>query len=88
MHEFSLITDLMRKITAIAREQRASRISGVKVKLGALAHLSTKHFRDHFEKAALGTAAEGAWLEIEVSTDESDPCAQDILLQSVDVEVE
>jgi hydrogenase nickel incorporation protein HypA/HybF len=88
MHEFSLIADLMRKISAIAREQDAGRISSVKVKLGALAHISGEHFREHFEQAALGTPAEGARLEIDVSTDESDPCAQDILLQSVDVEDE
>jgi hydrogenase nickel incorporation protein HypA/HybF len=88
MHEFSLITDLMRKITDIAREQGADRISGVKVRLGALAHISREHFREHFEQAAVGTPAEGARLEIDISTDESDPCAQDILLQSVDVEEE
>jgi hydrogenase nickel incorporation protein HypA/HybF len=88
MHEFSLITDLMRKITAIACEQGASRVSGVKVKLGALAHISAEHFREHFQQAALGTAAEGARLDIDVSTDESDPYAQDILLKNVDVEDE
>jgi hydrogenase nickel incorporation protein HypA/HybF len=88
MHEFSLITDLMRKITAVAREEGASRIAGVKVRLGALAHISGEHFREHFEEAAVGTPAEGARLEIGISTDESDPCAQDILLQSVDVEEE
>jgi hydrogenase nickel incorporation protein HypA/HybF len=60
----------------------------VKVKLGALAHISAEHFREHFQQAARGTAAEGARLDIDVSTDESDPCAQDILLKSVDVEDE
>ena len=88
MHEFSLISDLMWKIRAIAREQGAKRVSGVKVKLGALAHISEEHFHEHFVQAALGTPAEGARLEIEVSTDKSDPRAQDILLQSVDVEDE
>jgi hydrogenase nickel incorporation protein HypA/HybF len=60
----------------------------VKVKLGALAHISEEHFREHFEQAAAGTPAEGARLDIDVSADESDPHAQDILLQSVDVEEE
>ena len=58
------------------------------MKLGALAHISGKHFREHFEQATLGTLAEGARLDIDVSTDQSDPHAQDILLQSVDVEEE
>jgi hydrogenase nickel incorporation protein HypA/HybF len=66
MHEFSLITELMRKIRAIACEQGAARISGVKVKLGALAHISGEHFRAHFEQAAVGTPAEGARLDIDV----------------------
>lgn len=86
MHEFSLIKDLMRKITAIAVEQGATRVTGVKVKLGALAHISADHFREHFEEAAVGTAAEGAHLEVELNADESDPNAQDILLDSVEVE--
>lgn len=88
MHEFSLISDLICKIRAIACEQDAKRISGVKVKLGALAHISEEHFHEHFVQAALGTPAEGARLEIEVSLDEADPNAQDVLLQSVDVQDE
>jgi hydrogenase nickel incorporation protein HypA/HybF len=88
MHEFCLISDLICKIRAIACEQDAKRISGVKVKLGALAHISEEHFHEHFVQAALGTPAEGARLEIETSIDESDPHAQDILLESVDVENE
>ena len=59
MHEFSLITDLMRKIGAIACEQGADRISRVRVKLGALAHISGEHFREHFEQAALAGVAVG-----------------------------
>jgi hydrogenase nickel incorporation protein HypA/HybF len=88
MHEFSLISDLMRKIQAIACEQGASRISGVKVRLGALAHIPAEHLHEHFVQAALGTPAEGAQLEIDTSIDESNPHAQDILLESVDVENE
>ena len=54
MHEFSLITDLMWKIDAIAREQGARRVVGVKVRLGAFSHISPAHFREHFEAAATG----------------------------------
>ena len=42
----------------------------MKVKLGALVHISGEHFREHFEQAALGTPAEGARLDIDVLTDE------------------
>lgn len=86
MHEFSLINDLMRKITTIAREQGAKKVVSVKVKLGALAHISPDHFREHFEEAAGGTVAAGARLEVELNPDENDPHAQDILLDSVEVE--
>jgi hydrogenase nickel incorporation protein HypA/HybF len=86
MHEFSLINDLMRKIDAIAREQSARRVVGVKVTLGALSHISADHFHDHFIAAANGTIAEGARLEVETLRDEYDPHAQDILLASVEVE--
>jgi hydrogenase nickel incorporation protein HypA/HybF len=86
MHEFSLIADLMNKLHAIAREQKSQRIVGIKVKLGALSHISAEHFREHFDQAARGTAAEGVQLNIEVSRDPDDPHAQDILLESVEIE--
>ena len=86
MHEFSLLADLMRKIEAVAREQGAKKVGRVKIKLGALAHISREHFREHFVRVAQGTIAEGACLDIEVSSDQSDAHAQEILLDSVTVE--
>lgn len=86
MHEFSLIHDLMRKIESIAREHGGRRIVSVKVRLGALSHISPGHFREHFVQAAAGTVAAGARLDIEQHKDEADPRAQDILLESVEVE--
>ncbi|HZT70801.1 MAG TPA: hydrogenase maturation nickel metallochaperone HypA [Terriglobia bacterium] len=85
MHEASLMKDLVRKLEEIAREQNARRITGVCVKLGALSHMSASHFREHFAAASKGTPAEGALLDIEVMSDTSDPHAQDILLESVEV---
>ncbi len=85
MHEFSLINDLMRKIAAIATEQKAEKVTSVTVRLGALAHISADHFREHFVHAARNTVADGAQLKVLTSTDEADPRAQDILLESVDV---
>lgn len=86
MHEFSLIADLLRKIESLARSERADRVTCVRVRIGALAHISADHFREHFSDGVRGTRAEGARLEIEVSEDMNDPRAQDILLQSVDVQ--
>jgi hydrogenase nickel incorporation protein HypA/HybF len=86
MHEFSLLNNLMNKIETIAQEQKAKKVLGVKVKLGALAHISAGHFREHFERASQGTVADNAKLEIAVSDDINDPNAQEILLDSVEVE--
>ncbi len=84
MHEMSLMADLLRKVEATAQAQQ---VVSVTVKLGALSHISPEHFREHFAQATRGTIAEGARLEIEVLTDLSDPQAQQIVLDSVEVEV-
>ena len=85
MHELTLVADLMRKVESIAAGERAPRVLAVTVKLGALAHISPEHFRDHFVRAARGTIAEDARLSVELSEDAGDPHAQEILLESVTV---
>jgi len=85
MHEFSLIKDLIHKITNIAHEQHASKVLSVTVKLGALSHISQDHFRDHFVYASRGTISEGAQLNIEAQTDITDPQSQDVLIQNIEV---
>jgi hydrogenase nickel incorporation protein HypA/HybF len=78
---------LMAKLESLASEQHASRVKGVRVRLGALSHFSAEHFREHFQEASRGTLAADATLEIEVSTDLADPRAQDVILESIDVEI-
>jgi hydrogenase nickel incorporation protein HypA/HybF len=85
VHEFSLLKDLLNKIKTIANDNNSKKIIGVKVKLGALAHISPEHFREHFEHAIAGTFIKGAKLEVESLTDISDPRAQEIILDSVEV---
>ena len=85
MHEFSLIKDLIRKISTIAREQHASKVLSVTVKLGALSHISPEHFREHFIHASRGTITDRAQLNIEVQTDINDPQSQDVLIQNIEV---
>lgn len=86
MHEATLIADLIRKIENIADAREATKIVGVKVKIGALAHISPEHLREHFLHAAVGTCSEGAQLEIETLTDITDPHAQEIILESIEIE--
>ncbi|NOT53496.1 MAG: hydrogenase maturation nickel metallochaperone HypA [Deltaproteobacteria bacterium] len=88
MHELSFMADLMRKIIAIANEEGAEKVIGVTITLGALCHLSAAHLREHFVHAARGTVAEGARLTITTLTDAQDPRAQEIVLESVEVQGE
>jgi hydrogenase nickel incorporation protein HypA/HybF len=87
MHEASLMADLMRRIDEIARAECARRVLGVSVWLGALSHLSAGHFAEHFESAAAGTIAEAARLHVTVSDDTRHENAQDLLLESIEIEV-
>lgn len=85
MHELSLLNNLMTKIDALAHENNCTEISAVKVWIGALAHISADHFREHFEHAAKGSVVENAQLSVELSTDQQHENAADILLLSVDI---
>ena len=85
MHEFHLMADLLKKIERIAAENDAKKVTKVGVQLGALAHITPEHFREHFEEGTSGSIADGAKLVIETSDDIDDPQAQDIILQSIDV---
>lgn len=88
MHELSLLTDLMRKVEAVACEQGARRVVAVHVTLGALSHLSPDHFREHFARISQGTVAEDARLEVEILADPVDPRAQEVILNHLEIEVE
>ena len=86
MHEASLMKNLMARIDDIARAENARRVTAVSVWLGALSHMSASHFTEHFEESSLGTIAQGASLDIAVSTDTNDENAQDIVVKSVTVD--
>ncbi len=85
MHEASLMRNLMAKIEEIAEAEGAS-VVRVSVWLGALSHMSAEHFAEHFETSAAGTCAEGATLAVTVSDDIGDAHAQDVLLESVELD--
>jgi hydrogenase nickel incorporation protein HypA/HybF len=80
------MSNLMRRIDEVARTERARRVVSVSVWLGALSHMSAEHFMEHFARAAVGTIAQGARLAITVSDDTGNENAQDLVLQSVEVE--
>ena len=86
MHEASLMRNLMKQVDAVARTENARRVVAVSVWLGALSHMTEEHFGEHFRQAAAGTMAEGARLEVFLSDDATHASAQDVLLESVEVE--
>jgi len=86
MHETALVRDVVHRIDDLARSTGSRRVTGAKVWLGALSHLSAEHFREHFAIEARDTLAAGAVLEIEVSADPDDPHAQHVRLESVDLD--
>ena len=85
MHEKALMDDLMAKILGVAAAQGGARVTQVKVWLGALSHFTPEHFREHFDDAARGTAAEGAEVVATIGDDIGDPRAQGVVLESVSV---
>jgi hydrogenase nickel incorporation protein HypA/HybF len=86
MHEHSLMKSLMKRIEEVAAEAGGGRVVGIKVWLGAFSHMSESHFEEHFRDASRGSLAEGARIEATVSDDQRDPRAQDIFLESVELE--
>ncbi len=88
MHETALVRNLVHRLQTVCAEEGAERVVGVSVWLGALCHMSPDHFSDHFRQEASGTCAERARLQIETSDDINHPNAQDVLLQSLELETD
>ncbi len=88
MHESSLIPDLLEKISELARQNAASRVTSITLSIGALAGIGEEHLREHFLAAAPGTIAEGAELHIKVSEDPQAAHAGSLVLESLDLERE
>jgi len=87
VHEKALMDDLMRKIAAEASAEGGRRVTRIRVRLGALSHFTEAHFREHFEHASRGTIAEGAVVEAELRTDPTEPNAQGVVLESIELEI-
>lgn len=86
MHEMSLLNSVMNKVNELAAKEGANRVVGLKLRLGALSHFTKEHFQEHFEIASRGSLAEGARLDLVLMTDETDPDAQGVVLESVELE--
>jgi len=78
----------MRRIEEAARAEKARRVVGISVRLGALSHMTPGHFGEHFDHAAAGTIAEDATLSVTTSSDIHDPRATDVVLDGIEVETD
>jgi hydrogenase nickel incorporation protein HypA/HybF len=87
VHEKALMADLLRKIESEARAEGGSRVTRICVRLGALSHFNEEHFREHFKLASRGTVAEGAAIETELGTDPTEPRAQGVVLESLELDL-
>ncbi len=88
MHEETLLKDLRRKLLEVARREGDVPIRRVRLWVGALAHTTPDALRRRWSEVVAGTAAERAELEIDVSSDSTDPAAQGIRLVEVVVDEE
>jgi len=85
VHEHSLMQNLLTRIHQLAAAENRVPIA-VTIQLGALAHISASHFREHFEQETTGTTLQGTRLEIQELADIYHPQAQDIVLKSLTFE--
>jgi hydrogenase nickel incorporation protein HypA/HybF len=87
VHEQAVMRDVIRRILDLAAMEGASTVTRVNVRLGALSHFTPDHFREHFENAVRGTAAEGAAVDAALSDDTTTEGAEGVVLESVELEV-
>jgi hydrogenase nickel incorporation protein HypA/HybF len=87
VHERALMRDVMRRIEAVAAAEGARRVTRVDVRFGSLSHFTPDHFAEHFVDASRGTVAEGADVVAVLDGDLRADRAQDVVLESVEVEL-
>lgn len=67
MHEMHVIKDLHQDILSRAREHHMSRVTKVYLRMGSFTEINEDILRFFFESHSVGTALEGAGLEIQKS---------------------
>jgi hydrogenase nickel incorporation protein HypA/HybF len=85
MHEQATIRDLVATVLHVAADNDAKRVVRIKVKLGSLSHFTPEHFEEHWVDASAGTIAEGCKVEAELSEDLTDPNAQGVVLEDIEI---
>jgi hydrogenase nickel incorporation protein HypA/HybF len=86
MHEESMLKDVVRKAEEVAHREGVSRVTRVRLWVGARSHLGGPELRDRWAHAVEGTSLSGSEVEIETSSDPDGPNADRVILRSLDVD--
>jgi hydrogenase nickel incorporation protein HypA/HybF len=86
MHEQALMRDVIGRIVEVAESERASGVTKVSIRLGALSHFTPDHFREHYISAARGTLAEGATVVATLDDDITAAEAQGVVVETIELE--
>lgn len=65
MHEMALAESMLEIVEATARKEGASRVTNVRLEIGALSHVAADALRFCFDVVTRGSLAEGATLDID-----------------------
>ncbi len=85
MHEEALLRDIVAKVDEVARRGGGRPVTRIRLRVGALSHLTAAWLVERWPLAARGTLGEGAVVEVSSSSDPTDPQAQSVLVESIDV---
>jgi len=85
MHEAGVLKDIIKKVVEIANKENSGDIKSLTIRLGALSHFTPEHFREHFSHDSRGTIVESVLLHISQATDQSDPLAHEVILESIEL---
>jgi hydrogenase nickel incorporation protein HypA/HybF len=85
MHEMALAESMLEIVESAARKHGASRVSAVRLEIGALSHVAVDALRFCFDAVTRGSLAEGAALEVDSIPGEAwcMPCATSVPLAQV-----
>ncbi len=86
MHEERLLRELHRKLAELAPVGGPVRVTAVRLRVGALAHVPESTLRSRWPEVTEGTRAGASRLEITTASEITDPNSAGILLVSVDVD--
>lgn len=85
MHERALLRDLVRKVNEVAASHGSPRVTCVRLRLGALCHVTPALLQERWPEVSGSTPAAAARLEIEASDDLRDSLADQVVIRSVDL---